>query len=245
MADRVNLFVRLLRGVLRLRPTPRESPPIRRSQADAAARLAVLILVEGRHDAEFLRRASAILHVADERLPDLGAMERRGHITFLPLGGGDLLGWTYRLAGVGRAECHIYDREDSPATELRYQVAQIVNQRPNCRAFVTSKRSLENYLDARAVFAASGIQVTFGDDDDLADRVAERQYLARHPLCCWPELPPRSRRRRRNRVKNWLNSSAVSLMSAQQFAERDPAGEIRQWLIAIGELVAGASQSAG
>ena len=120
-------------------------------------------------------------------LPDLSNLERRGHITFVPLGGGDLLGWTYRLAGVMRAECHIYDREDSPATELRYQVAKIVNQRPNCRAFVTSKRSLENYLDARAVFAASGIQVAFGDDDDVADLVAERQYLARHPLCCWPE----------------------------------------------------------
>lgn len=241
MADRVNLFLRMLREMFRLQPSPHDSPPIRRSRADAAARLPVLVLVEWRHDAEFLRRASAILYLANKRLPDLGALERRGQITFLPLGGGDLLGWAYRLAGVGRAEFHLYDREDSPATELRYQVAQIVNQRPNCRAFVTSKRSLENYLDPRAVFAVSGIQVAFDDNDDVADLVAERQYLDRNPQCRWAELPPRSRRRRRNRVKGWLNSSAVDHMTAQQFAERDPAGEIRQWLSAIAELVASAS----
>jgi hypothetical protein len=75
----------------------------------------------------------------------------------------------------------------------------------------------------------------------LADLVAERGYLDRHPQCRWEELRPRRLPRRRNRVKSWLNSSTVSLMSAQQFAERDPAGEIRQRLTAIGEMVAGAS----
>jgi hypothetical protein len=195
--------------------------------------------MEGRHDAEFLRRASAILHTSDRHLPDLGGLERRGLIIFLPLGGGDLLGWTYRLAGIGRAEFYLFDREDSPTTELRHQVAQIVNQRPGCQAFVTKKRSLENYLAAQAIFAASGIKLTFDDDDDVADCVTERQYLSQHPECRWVELPPRSRRRRRNRVKTWLNSSAVDRMSARQFAERDPAGEIHQWLTAIAEMVAG------
>jgi hypothetical protein len=241
MADRVNLFQRLLRAALRLRPRSSLSTSFDNSQSNAVTRLPVLVLVEGRNDAEFLRRASAILHVADASVPDLGTLERRGQITFVPLGGGDLLGWTYRLAGVGRAECHLYDREDSPATELRYQVAKIVNQRPSCRAFVTSKRSLENYLAPQSIFAASGIQVAFGDDDDVADLVAERRYLIRHPQCRWAELPPCSRRRRRNRVKGWLNSSAVSLMTAQQFAERDPAGEIRAWLMTIAEMVADAS----
>jgi putative ATP-dependent endonuclease of OLD family len=241
MADRVNLFQRLLRAALRLRPTSSGSTSTENSQPDTVTALPVLLLVEGRNDAEFLRRASAILHVADESLPDLGTLERRGQVTFVPLGGGDLLDWSYRLAGMARPEFHLYDCEDSPTTELRYQVANIVNQRPSCRAYVTAKRSLENYLTAQAVFAACGLEVTFGDDDDVADLVAERQYLARHPQCLWAELPPRSRRRRRNRVKSWLNSSAVSLMSAEQFAERDPAGEIRQWLTAIAEMVASAS----
>jgi hypothetical protein len=82
---------------------------------------------------------------------------------------------------------------------------------------------------------------TFGDDDDVADLVAERRYLVRHPHARWAELAPRSRRRARNRAKRWLNTLAVDRMTAQQFAERDPAGEIRQWLTAIAEMVASAS----
>jgi hypothetical protein len=241
MADRVTLFHRLLRAVLRLSPSTSEPAAARQFPPATATNSLVLLLVEGRNDAEFLRRASAILHVADERLPDLGILERRGQITFVPLGGGDLLGWTYRLAGMQRAEVHLYDREDTPATELRFEAARIVNLRPRCRAFVTSKRSLENYLAPQAIFAASGVEVTFSDDDDVADLVAERRYLVRHPHAHWADVAPRSRRRMRNRAKCWINSLAVDRMTAQQFAERDPAGEIRQWLIAIAEMIAGAS----
>jgi hypothetical protein len=241
MADRANLFQRLLRAVLRLPPSPDELKAARQFSLATAANSPVLLLVEGRNDAEFLRRASAILHVAEPILPDLGDLERRSQLTFVPLGGGDLLGWTYRLAGMARAEFHVYDREDSPATELRYEVARIVNVRPRCRAYVTSKRSLENYLAPQSIFAASGIEVTFGDDDDVADLVAERRYLVQHPHACWAELAPRSRRRLRNRAKRWLNIEAVDRMTAQQFAERDPGGEIRGWLMAIAEMVAGGS----
>jgi hypothetical protein len=198
-----------------------------------------LLLAEGRNDAEFLRRASAILHVADHDLPDLGELELRGRITFVPVGGGDLLSWMYRLAGMGQAECHIYDREDLPATALRDEAVRIVNLRPRCRAFVTGKRSLENYLDKAAIFAARGVDVTFGDDDDVAALVAKRRYLAQHPSARWEELPARSRRRLRNRAKRWLNTLAVERMTAEQFAARDPPGEICQWLKAIGDMVAG------
>jgi hypothetical protein len=106
---------------------------------------------------------------------------------------------------------------------------------------VTSKRSLENYLTSRAIFAASGIEVTFNDDDDVADLVAERRYLVRQTHARWAEAAPRSRRRLRNRAKCWINSLAVERMTAEQFAERDPVGEICQWLTAIAEMVAGGS----
>jgi hypothetical protein len=96
-------------------------------------------------------------------------------------------------------------------------------------------------LAPQANFAASGIEVTFGDDDDVADLVAERHYLAQRPHACWTELAPRSRRRLRNRAKRWLNTLAVDRMTAQQFAERDPAGEIHEWLRAIAEMIAGGS----
>jgi hypothetical protein len=53
--------------------------------------------------------------------------------------------------------------------------------------------------------------------------------------------PDACRQRPRNSTKRWLNRLTVDYMNAQQFAERDQAGEIRQWLSVIAELIAGAS----
>ena len=117
----------------------------------------VFVLVEGANDIQFLRRISAILHADSPDLPDLGALERKGEILFVPTGGGDLLPWTYRLAALGRAEFFLLDRELSPVTQVRLQLAEIVNLRPKCCAFVTRKRSLENYLHPAAIREARGI----------------------------------------------------------------------------------------
>jgi hypothetical protein len=53
--------------------------------------------------------------------------------------------------------------------------------------------------------------------------------------------PDACRQRPQNSAGHLFNTVAVNRMSPQQFAERDPAGETRQWLTAIAELVAGAS----
>jgi hypothetical protein len=106
----------------------------------------LIVVVEGRHDIEFLRRISKMLHVAERTVPDLGERERAGELIFLPIGGGDIASWGTALAGLGLAELHIYDRETPPETELRQRAAEQVNKRTGCRAFVTGMRSLENYL---------------------------------------------------------------------------------------------------
>lgn len=117
----------------------------------------VLWVVEGQNDIEFLRRISSILHAAALTVPDLTAMERRGQLVFVPCGGGELWPWSFRLAHLGRPEFHLYDRESPPETEVRRQVAQIVNLRPGCRAVITEKRSLENYIHPQAVFEARSL----------------------------------------------------------------------------------------
>ena len=71
------------------------------------------------------------------------------------------------------------DREVPPATELRQQATTIVNERQNCRAYVTKKRALENYLHPIAVRQVSGLDLTFTDEDDVADLVA-RACFERH-----------------------------------------------------------------
>ena len=199
----------------------------------------LLVVVEGQNDIEFLRRISVIINGIDKRLADLATLERRGSLVFVPFGGGEIQSWAYRLAPLGRAEFHLYDREMQPLTEERYTAARIVNCRDGCRAVVTSKRSLENYLHPQAIFEAGGVRIEIADDDDVAEAVAQKRFLNHDPDRNWSETTARCRRRLKNQTKQWLNRSAVDRMTVGLLAASDPDGEIRGWLTAIGEMANG------
>ena len=147
---------------------------IREHRLSSEDSLKLLVVVEGVHDIEFLRRISAMLHAHEPTLPDLGSMEHRGELIFLPFGGVDQKAWTHRLAPLAKPEFHICDREESPEMEQRKQLADSVNSRPGCRAVVTSKRSMENYLHPAAIREASGMEISFADDDDVAGLIARK-----------------------------------------------------------------------
>ena len=66
-------------------------------------------------------------------------------VVFTPTGGVDLTS-AFRFAGLGLPEFHLLDRDVPPVTQTRHWVAAMVNLRLRCRAVVTSKRTLENYL---------------------------------------------------------------------------------------------------
>jgi hypothetical protein len=187
---------------------------------------------------EFLKRISATLHRHDSALPDLGQMESDGELVFVPFGGGDVRAWAFRLAGTGAAEMHIWDRERPPETEIRQQVARIVNLRPGCRAFLTKRPTLEHYLDAQAIFEATGMSIEFCDDDDVAEVLARSMYQEHGQQLAWEQLPARSRKRRRDKVKKLLNTRAAERMTIERLAKVDPEGEIRSWLETIAELAA-------
>jgi hypothetical protein len=235
MSKRTSLFRRIMEG---LRHPPAASPAyeaVQPNRPPVKGNRQVLVVVEGGNDIEFLRRASAILKADDEALPDLSQLERRGRIVFVPFGG-DPRNWVFRFAELGHPEYHLFDREISPATEIRRESARIVNLRPGCHAAITSKRSLENYLHCDAISEARGVEVRFSDDDDVAELVAERCFQRQHPGDGWSELSARARRRLRNRAKSWLNTLAVDRMTVARFAERDPIGEIDSWLRIIAEM---------
>jgi hypothetical protein len=199
-------------------------------------RTRLLLVVEGRHDVMFLRTLSRTLHAADTSIPDLTELEAAGQLVFLPFGG-DVLAWADRLASLRVPELHLYDREAQPETELRQRAADLVNQRPNCSAFVTQKRALENYIHRRCIREISGLELSYGDDDDVAELVARGCHERSGKPPAWEALPGRARKRFRERAKKWLNRLAVELMTPELLAESDPAGEIRTWLATAGDLL--------
>ena len=153
------------------------------------SRAKLLVVVEGRRDVVFLLTLSRVLHAADSAIPDLGVLESASELVFLPFGGGDVLSWADRLAAIGLPELHIYDRERSPETELRQQAADLVELRQNCRAFVSQKRSMENYIHPSCIRGISGLELAYGDDDDVAELVARGCHArlgSRMGIAPWP-----------------------------------------------------------
>jgi hypothetical protein len=205
-----------------------------RSFSPGRARL--LVLVEGRHDVSFLTGIGSILHREDHRLPDLRALEQAGELVFVPIGGGDVLAWASRLASIGIPEMFLMDRETLPTTETRQQAVRIANQRENCRAFITGKRALENYLHPQCLLEVRGIEVEFGDDDDVPEVVARQCHWQAAAELAWENLTGRARKRCRERAKRWLNRDAVSRMTPERLAERDPTGEVLAWIAAMAKL---------
>jgi hypothetical protein len=199
----------------------------------------VLFVVEGRHDAEFLRRISRLLHRHDSTLPSLPELEEWGAVLFLE-SGGDPAHWTTRLAPLRKAELHLFDREGSTDSRLRELAAETINRRPRCRAFVTPKRSLENFLHPEAIREAGNVAVKMSDDDPVPNRIARKVFEASHPDRDWDTLPYRVRRRLRDRAKRWLNTDAVDRMTIDRLRERDPDGEITTWLRTLAVLFDGA-----
>ena len=199
-------------------------------------RARAIVVVEGVFDIEFLTRLSALFHQEDPAIPDLAEQQRRGQIVFVPIGGGDVSLWATRLAPLGQPEFHLYDREQPPETELRQRVVAQVNLRFNCRAVLTGKRSLENYLHPAALELAGGPELNFGDDDSVPECVARFWLEGSGPNLSWDKIPRRSQKRLANRAKRWLNTQAVSQMSMPLLADRDPAGEVLSWFALIAEL---------
>lgn len=198
----------------------------------------LLFVVEGTNDIEFLRRVSLLLHADDGSLPNLAEMEQRGELIFIPFGGGHVRAWSDRLAPLQRAEFHLYDHELPPETELRRQAAEAVNRRSRCRAVLTNKRCLENYLHPDAIFAASDIRVEFDDFDCVAEIAARELYRQRPGEIAWQLQARRSQSRMANRAKRWLNTTVVERMTPAMLRESDPNDEIQSWLLAIKDLLA-------
>lgn len=139
---------------------------------------------------------------------------------------------------MGRAQFYLYDRESPPVSSEREHWAAFVNTLPGRRAYVTGRRSLENYLHVEAIYEARGVQLQFSATDDVAELIAIASFRSTPDCLSWDQLSRRARRRQRDRVKGWLNTEAVDRMTMARLAESDPDGEVIRWLTVMRQSLA-------
>jgi hypothetical protein len=192
-------------------------------------RLPLILAVEGANDGEFLCRLSSQLHAENKNILNIPAEINRGSIVILPLGGGGPATWSTRFNSLQHPEFHLYDREQEPESALRHEAAMQVNARPSCCAFVTGKRSLENYLHSTAIRAAGGGEIEFSDESSVAKILARQWFHATPHESTWEELSYRMQRRLTHHAKRWLNTVAVEQMTTAMLQTSDPAGEVLHW----------------
>ncbi|MGH8529786.1 MAG: ATP-binding protein [Nevskiales bacterium] len=197
----------------------------------------LFIGVEGRHDIFFLKSIAKILKAAGGDVLDLEQMELDGELIFFPLGGSSLALWTSRLEPLSRPEFHLYDRDHQPPTAAKYQAqADEVNQRDRCKAVITAKKEMENYLQYAAINEAYakhgidlGLTVNFADFDDVPVAVAKRVHAASGSLHAWAALSQDKREGKVSRAKAQLNNVAASLMTKHRLDEIDSNGDVVGW----------------
>jgi hypothetical protein len=209
------------------------------TETSATSTVRLLVVVEGINDIDFLRRVSRILHRNDAALPDLADMESTGTVIFIPFGGSHIDVWSERLAPLQIPEFHLYDHELPPETEQRYLAAERVNQRAGCRAVVTGKRSLENYLHPAAIAEVAGIDLQVDDFSNVAETAARELHQLGLDDRPWATISRRARSRMSQRAKRWLNTRAVERMTVEYLREQDSAGEVTSWFLLINDLLNG------
>ena len=158
-------------------------------------------------------------------------------MVFFPLGGSTLALWSSRLEPLKRPEFHLYDRDESPPAEAKYQ-AQVdeVNKRTNCTARSTEKREIENYLHPKAIVAAyaqNGIDITidrsFADFADVPDAVAMLVHEASGSAKAWDDLDDDEQGKKEGKAKRILNGIAPRFMTKQLLEDVDPNGDLVSW----------------
>lgn len=204
----------------------------------ASRRRPVLVIVEGTNDVEFLKRISMALRRDDASLPDLAALDETGDLIFVPFGGRNVFSWATRFAPLNVPEFHLFDRECGTESTLRIDAARAINARSTARAFLTSKRSIENYVHPAAIEATLGVCIAVEDHEDIPLELAQALHCAGDFDPNWSDLPRGDRKRLCHRAKRKLNSFVVSAMTVELLQERDPDGEVIGWLTTIHQMLA-------
>lgn len=205
----------------------------------------LFIAVEGPNDINFLQGMSQILHKTHTDLPDLEAKEIEGEIIFIPMGGSNLAFWSNNLVYLNRPEFHLCDRDEKPPIKSHNQEhVDEVNNRINCKAVLTSKREIENYIHKDAIIEAYkkeeinlDFKTNFDPFDDVPMKVARAIHETLSDSKPWNELTPKVQKNKSGNVKKILCKNAVQLMNENQLNDVDSEGDVIKWLKEIDRLL--------
>jgi len=191
------------------------------------SRVRVLVCVEGPTDVTALQQLSRALHDENAGLPDLSSDPR---CAFIVTGGSTLKHWITEnyLKGLGKAEVHIYDND----VGTYGQSVEEVNNREddlNSWATLTGKHEIECYLHSNAVRDEFGFAIDVVNEPEEGRDAPPRAFgvaFAEHRGLDSPMGDPKA--------KQYM-SRAFRHMTAERLRERDPAGDVEGWLLAIAD----------
>ncbi len=201
-------------------------------------KIKVFFGVEGKHDINFLKNISNMLAQLECDIPDLIAEENSGKLVFIPLGGSNLELWLHRLAGFKLQEFYLTDRDNEPPTPAKYQsYLDEWNKRDNCKAWVTSKRELENYLHVSLLKKNYQDYAGTGEDFDNVPNLAAESVHKSESEKDWAELSNEKKKEKSSKIKKCINNDLVKQMTPELLTESDPEDDIRSWLREIGKVL--------
>jgi len=219
--------------------------------------VALFIGVEGKNDINFLKQISRVLTDAGEDCLDLVLMEEKGRIIFVPVGGSNIALWVSRLMKLNRSEYYIIDKDVENKAKSNLAIMNEINELKNCKAVLTSKREMENYLHPKAIQLALGDRLkgqidnniinkamdefkdSYSDNTDIPREIAEIVYelSKKQDGVEWSDLSEKSKESKISKAKGWLNDAAVQKMTPNMLDEIDVNNDIRSWLSYISKVV--------
>jgi len=194
--------------------------------------------VEGRNDITFLIAISKMLRDAGEDVPDLGKGEDDGHLVFVPLGGSSLDLWVSRLKGFNRREFYLMDRDTIPPEKPRYYaIAEELAKRPNCTAWTTSRKQLENYIHPDIIKSVcSKYAGADSEFEDVPRLFAQAVHDDSGSQQTWEDVisDPEKLGKKVSNGKRRLCTEVVARMTPDLLTKIDVRNEIRTWLKMVG-----------
>lgn len=203
---------------------------------DAEPSMPVLVVTEGVDDAKFLKRISQALHAKLEEAPDLALMARRGKVKFRWLAGEVNDDRVFQVAALALPQVHLYCRRSTREFRRRQVIVERLNELPNCTAFLTQKRSLENYLHPEVVRTRNGATISVEDETEVAYALARRHVAETGGS--WNALSGPARRLQVRNARRWLCTKAACAMTIDLLEKRDQRYELIDWLMVINSMVA-------